>query len=333
MERSQEVFSALIAQDTTVGWKIRLSVFFSYFRMNSSIITAGKRLLNISHSGLDDINYAKNTARFGLKPIYFIHDLIPIDYPEYSRIGESKRHEKRLKTLLQTAEGVIVNSRDTQSALELYAQKEGYFPPKSIVAHLGITSFVHTQEQSFLDHPYFVVLGTIEGRKNHLLLLNIWREMVRKQEHIPPMLVIIGKRGWEAEQVFHLLDRCETLSPYVIELSHCTDVDLSRWLKHARALLFPSFVEGYGMPLAEALSMGIPVIASDLDVFREIAGEIPEYFNPIDGIGWQTMIQEYANADSKMRLQQMSRISSFSPVYWENHFERVDPFIEKMGNL
>lgn len=332
-ERSQLVFRALITQNQHAKWAIRRAVFFSSFRLERSINIWGELLLNISHSGLDEEEYSKNSARYGLKPIYFIHDLIPIEYPEYSRIGESKRHQKRLETLFQTAKGVILNSYDTLHTLQAYAQRKNALMPEWKVAHLGVTSLSCSEEKPFINQPYFVILGTIEGRKNHLLLLNVWREITKKERNNAPILVIIGKRGWEAEQVCHLLDRCETLRPSVIELSHCTDVDLSRWLKHARALLFPSFAEGYGLPLAEALSMSIPIIASDLDVFREIAGEIPEYLSPIDGTGWATMIQEYANTDSKMRLKQISRISSFAPVYWENHFERVDPFIEKIDKL
>lgn len=327
--QSQEIFQILITQDGTKRWKILLYVFLSFFSINRLGNTEGKRLLNISHSGLDDTRYAQNIERFGLKPIYFIHDLIPIEYPEYSRLGEAQRHQQRLNTALDTATSmIIVNSNDTQNRLKLYADGLKAPHPQCVVAHLGITSLSQSDEKAFLSQPYFVIIGTIEGRKNHVLILNIWRDLVNTIGEDTPLLVIIGQRGWEASHVFTLLDRCESIRPYILEQPKCSDTELSRWLIHARALLFPSFVEGYGLPLVEALSMGVPVIASDLAVFREIANDTPEYVNPIDGIGWQTMIQEYTQSNSKSRLAQLLRMASFVPASWDKHFEIVDSFLK-----
>jgi glycosyltransferase involved in cell wall biosynthesis len=145
-------------------------------------------------------------------------------------------------------------------------------------------------------------------------------------------LVIIGQRGWECENVIDLLDRCDKLKNYVIEIPRCSDEMLSAYLHHTRALLFPSFVEGYGMPLAEALSMGIPVIASDLGVFREIAGEIPEYIDSLDGKKWKEMIIEYSGLNSSKRQNQIERIKKLELPTWEHHFHKVDSLITFIGN-
>ncbi len=98
-----------------------------------------------------------------------------------------------------------------------------------------------------------------------------------------------------------LLDRCVALKDHVTELPRCDDHELATWLAHAQALLFPSFIEGFGMPLVEALMLGVPVIASDLPVFREIAGDIPCYLDPIDGPGWRRAVLEYMSLQSSAR--------------------------------
>jgi len=143
--------------------------------------------------------------------------------------------------------------------------------------------------------PYFVVLSTIEPRKNHWFLLQMWRRLVETMGDSAPRLVIIGQRGWECENVAYMLERSEKLKGFVFEYSNCTDEELATYLHHAQALLFPSFAEGYGMPLVEALAFGVPVIASDLPVFREVAGEIPEYVDPLDGKRWAELVKEYTN--------------------------------------
>ena len=144
------------------------------------------------------------------------------------------------------------------------------------------------------------------------------------------MLVIVGRRGWSCESVINDLDNDPQLVGKVLELSHCTDEQLATWLKHARALLFPSHVEGYGMPLVEALCAGVPVIASDLPVFREIAGNIPEYLNPLDTEAWKARIIDYSKEDSKYRLEQCQRLENYSKPTWQRHFSTVEDFIKTL---
>ena len=142
-----------------------------------------------------------------------------------------------------------------------------------------------------------------------------------------PHLVIIGQRGWECENVVDLLERSEILRGYVFEFSRCTDADLATYLHYAKALLFPSFVEGYGMPLIEALAAGVPVIASDLKVFREFAADIPDYVDPLDPQRWLGLIGEYASAGSVRRAAQLERVRTFRLPTWEQHFALLDSLL------
>lgn len=174
------------------------------------------------------------------------------------------------------------------------------------------------------------MLGTIEPRKNHWLILHVWRRLVEQMGNDAPKLVIIGRRGWECENVIDMLERCEPLRRVVIEESDCSDIQLNAWLQHARALLFPSFVEGYGMPLVEALGLGVPVIASDLPVFHEIASDFPTYLDPLDGPGWYANILAYMEYDSPERRHRIQKIASFRTPTWSEHFEQVDSFLDSL---
>ena len=171
------------------------------------------------------------------------------------------------------------------------------------------------------------MVGTIEARKNHLMLLQVWQRLVQRFGTNAPRLLIIGQRGWECEQVFDLLDRGETLRDAVIELGDCTDEQLARHLASARALLFPSLIEGYGLPLVEALQTGTPVIVSDLPVFREIGGNIPEYLDPLDGPAWEQAILDYADGASGARADQLKRLAGYRAPTWEDHFSRVEAWM------
>lgn len=287
----------------------------------------GAWLLNTGHSGLDAPDYAYRVRRLGLVPLFFLHDLIPITHPEYGRPGEAARHVRRLETMLSVGRGLVVNSEDTRRALLLYASTRGLGLPPCVVAPLA-PPLLASKSIRPLSTPYFVVIGTIEPRKNHLLLLHVWRELVAKLGDRTPKLAIIGQRGWECEQVVDMLERCDALKGVVLEIADCDDAALATWLHHAQALLFPSFAEGYGIPLVEAFSLGTPVIASDLPVFREIAGEIPEYLDPLDGLGWMRKVKSFAEPGSAEREGQLRRLSGFRVPDWSTHFEQVEALME-----
>lgn len=298
---------------------------------------AGLPYFNVGHTGLDKPSHAAWLRHSGVRPVYFVHDLIPLTHPEYCRPGEPEKHRRRMTSLLNNGVGVIGNSRHTLNELANFAGLQHALPmPPNLVAPLGVGKVAWRQDAEprsplVPGRPYFVMLGTIEGRKNHLLILNIWADLARRLGAACPQLVVVGQRGWESEQAVDMLERCEAIRDHVIELPRCEDAQLAAYMAGARALLFPSFVEGYGLPLVEALSLGTPVIASDLEVFRELAGEIPDYLSPLDGLGWTKLIEDYAQPESAARAAQTSRMQSWKTPRWRDHFALVDQWLTEIG--
>jgi glycosyltransferase involved in cell wall biosynthesis len=288
-------------------------------------------MFNTGHSGLDLPEYVSRIQRNDFQPVFFLHDLIPVSHPEYCRAGEAVRHHRRLEAMLSVGKGLIVNSAATRDELMAYATERNVDVPPCVVASLAPAKLPEPFRGRPLEKPYFVVLGTIEPRKNHSLLLHLWRQLVADFGDSAPQLVVIGQRGWECEQVVDLLDRCAALRGHVTELPRCEDRELATWLAHAQALLFPSFIEGFGMPLVEALMLEVPVIASDLSVFREIAGNIPHYLDPLDGPGWRQAVLEFMKPQSMERETQLVRMANYAPPTWAQHFQIVDALLEKVG--
>lgn len=324
---SQRMFDELLDPGARFGRVVRACVAKSY--VSDWQRPRHQVLLNTGHSGLDRPEYAVNVRMRGLQPIFFLHDLIPLTHPEFCRPGEFERHHQRLRTMLQVGRGLVVNSADTRNALEAFAEQNGWAMPPCAVALLAPAQLAVTDAPRPLAAPYFVMLGTIESRKNHLLLLHVWRRLVERLQERAPRLVIIGQRGWECEQVVDMLERCDALRGVVLEQPRCSDAQLATWLAHAQGLLFPSFAEGYGMPLAEALTMGLPVLASDLPSFREVAGDIPEYLDPLDGPSWARAIEDYAQPVSARRQAQCARMVGWRAPTWTAHFEQVDDLLQQ----
>jgi capsular polysaccharide export protein len=293
-------------------------------------IPKGSTLLVSTHSWLAHEDTWLWLRKRNCKAVVFLHDLIPIQFPEYAHPREKALHERRLDHTLRYSRGIIVNSSCTGSAVRAYAKRVGLPVPPILVAPLGhelpaLGSMPPPQDSV---SPYFLVLGTIEPRKNHLLLLTLWRELVKRHGEAAPRLIIVGRRGWECEQVVDLLDRCEAIHPYLIEKNDASDKEVFALLAGARALLMPSYAEGFGMPVQEALAMGIPVISSPLPAIKEFAREIPDYAEPHNGTRWLKLIEDYAKPHSPEREAQLQRLPAFRHHTWQEHFKRVAEFLE-----
>src|SRR5262249_52901081 len=152
--------------------------------------------------------------------------------------------DKRFAAARALADVVLVNSTDSGAAFEATHQA-GQRVPRLIVAPLGVSiDAVETRRSREPDEAYFVVIGTIEPKKNHFFLLSIWRQLRLELGHGTPRLIVIGSRGWENENVVDLLDRSRLLKGVVEERGHVADESLSEILSGARALLLASFAEG-----------------------------------------------------------------------------------------
>jgi glycosyltransferase involved in cell wall biosynthesis len=281
--------------------------------------------LLVSHRHLHrEAALATALGRTGAIFVPLIHDVIPLEFPEYGRPGEAERHQRRMATVARLADGVVANSAATAAALVPYL-------PRGLSVHvapLGVPRVSAGSPAETGERPYFLCVGTIEPRKNHLLLLHLWRRLVALHGEASPRLLLVGRRGWENENVLDLLDRCAALKGHVVELGTVPDTRLAELLRGARALLMPSFAEGFGLPVAEALSHGVPVLCSDLPALREAGQQVPEYLDPLDSPAWGEAVMHYAAATAPRRDAQRARLAGWQCASREDHVASVLTFAD-----
>jgi glycosyltransferase involved in cell wall biosynthesis len=157
----------------------------------------------------------------------------------------------------------------------------------------------------------------IEPRKNHTLLLDLWDRLeARFGAETAPQLAIVGRRGWRNADVFARLDARRGQAGAVREYNDLSDAAVQGLLAASAGLLFPTHAEGFGLPAAEAARLGVPVVCSDLPVFREILGNYPVYLSPMDGYGWEKAVMMLASG----------LVRPLSPPVmpdWADHVSRV----------
>ena len=330
-EDSDRLFSILLRGFGKHG---RTSLIFglspaAWLRARKAAPRRGMFYLNVGHTGLDRPDLPAWIERNGLRAIYLIHDLIPITHPQFCRPGEMKKHERRIGNALASARGIISNSQVTLDEMSHFARAEDLPMPPATVALISGHRSSPDVPPCKLDKPYFVTVGTIEGRKNHILLLELWRRLVAELGREAPILLVIGQRGWEADPAFALLDDLAGWNGAVQEIAGANDEELASAIAGARALLMPSFAEGFGLPVIEALQVGTPVIASDLPVFREIAGDMPTYLDPTDSMAWEAAIRDFSGAALE-RDRQLARIRGFQAPTWTSHFRIVEDWLRTL---
>ena len=169
------------------------------------------------------------------------------------------------------------------------------------------------------NRPLFLMVGTIEPRKNHALMLDVWEEWDEEADGPRPVLGIVGSRGWRNEDLFRRLDASPLRNRDIFEWSDLSDKAVTALMVRADALLFPSFAEGYGLPPIEAASLQTPVISSDLPSVREMLGELPVYLPPDDRYPWTTAI--------KSRIEEKrsgtTGTGGYTAPTWDEHFKVV----------
>lgn len=251
--------------------------------------------VNASHEGV--ARYIGALDRLappgGFSVLAYIHDIMPLEVPQFSRADRIAGFATFLRELIAHRAAFVANSKATAAALAEYLEHEapGVFSvPEVVYPGIEAPAAGLAPRRPIPPRANFVVLGTIEPRKNHEMLLEIWRGMVDEGIEPLPRLHIVGRRGWDIDHVAALLDDATPLAGQVDEASDCDDRAVRDRLVGATALLFPSFAEGFGLPLAEAAVLGVPVIAADLPVFREIVRDGVTLLPPGDATAWKAAI-------------------------------------------
>ena len=286
----------------------------------SKYVTKDWSYFNVGHTNLSE-RFLSEIKTAGCSEInVMVHDMIPLDHPEYTRDRTVEIFEKRMKAVATKADRVICNSHATKDRVLFWFEKFGRLPD-IIVAHLGIDLAAQTNSETQDAGPaIFSTIGTIEARKNHDLLLTVWEELAQRSANTEmPHLVLAGKRGWKNEAFFARLEKSPLFGKSVFEKSDLNDSEIESLLAQSHALLFPSFVEGYGLPAKEAELSGCPVVCSDLPVFREILRSNVSFLDPYSPDDWVEEIEERAKL-SRTDARKLLGEKITENDGWKTHF-------------
>ncbi len=241
----------------------------------------------------------------GWRNVYTIHDVIPLDASGLSPI-RADRHRKLLQTIARGADRLLTVSQSARTEIVRVLKCDPEFVTNTSQA-VSVFSEGSADPDVGDTEDYFLFCGTIEPRKN----LSRLAEAYRRSE-VQRKLVIIGPDGWRAEAVRKMLEDAN-----VIVLPFQPRERLVRLMKHARALLFPSLSEGFGLPVAEAMTLGTPVMTSALGATAEVAGDAAALVDPYDIDAMAAMIRRLDSDRTyrdRLSVAGLERAMSFRPL-------------------
>ena len=276
----------------------------------------GFSYLNVGHSNLGD-RALRSVKSAGGTIAVLVHDTIPLDHPEFTRPGIAEVFARKMRAVAARADLVIHSTHDARHKTEAHLTRLGRCPP-GVVAPLGVV--LTAPDASALppglptDRPYVICISTVEPRKNHAMLLDVW-DMAASRGAAFPHLFLVGGKGWAAPDLFDRIARTQG----VTLLQGVGDGAAMALLAGARALLHPSLAEGYGLPPIEAAALGIPVIAAPLGVTRELLGDYPIYRDTSDVYSWMETIETLCNGVDAGHVQ----AKQVACPTWSDHFNSV----------
>ncbi|AVS87485.1 glycosyl transferase family 1 [Paracidovorax avenae] len=266
---------------------------------------------------------------------FVVYDLLLIKFPQYFLNGGSQQFEQWLEVVSES-DGAVCISKSVAHDLQGYLKRKS---PKQISKfkidwfHLGadlqcslptrgipddadwVLSALHSQCS-------FLMVGTLEPRKGHEQVLAAFDILWGRGHSFN--LVIVGKNGWMVDALIEKMKRHKKYGKHLFLIKNASDEYLERIYENSRCLLAASYDEGFGLPLIEAAKHNLPVLARDIPVFREVAGDAASYFSADDAVQMSDAILDWA------RRWEVGDVAESGNMQWLTWRQSADNLFEAM---
>ncbi len=252
----------------------------------------------------DFFAHVERLKRDGVGMIAVIYDLIPLTHPQFYDTRLVEVFSEWFDWITRTADGYMAISATVRDQVREELQRRIGAEQTSKrwfdFFHLGSELDLHTGQATVdprlkqlftTTDPVYLMVSTIEPRKNHAYLLDAFEHAWATGS--TARLCIAGRVGWKCDALLARVRNHPQLNQRLFMFNDLSDTSLEHAYAHASALVFPSFVEGFGLPLVEAMQRGLPAMGSDIAVFREIGGEFMAYFDLQDPQSLADLINQF----------------------------------------
>jgi glycosyltransferase involved in cell wall biosynthesis len=270
---------------------------------------------------IDDLRVLKSRDNFTLT--HLVYDLIPVFLPHVFGDPLPQVFCNYIFEAVAQSDKLVAISNSTKKDIQRFCSEMRLKVPPIEVIRLGDNTTIPSSEASrpktVTESGFILCVGTVEIRKNHILLYTAYKEMLVRGI-VPPKLVIVGNTGWYVGDVCYEFARDPELKDLVQILNNVTDSEISWLYSNCLFTVYPSVYEGWGLPIAESLAYGKVCIASNTSSMTEIAGSLVEYFSPYNSGECVDLISKYMSIDNiKKKEQEIEK--SYKCFSWDDAFK------------
>ena len=274
----------------------------------------------------------------GLRFALLVYDVIPLRRPEWFDRGLVRIFRTWFDTVFPLCDRIFAISQFTAAEVEFYMRARGIalsnpVTPIPIGTGFGVTAATGllAERSPRLPAPdtYTLIVSTIEARKNHMLLFRVWRRMLEELPHDQvPTLVFAGRIGWLVDDLMQQIANTDNLDGKLVLIENPSDCELRALYEGCMFTLFPSFFEGWGLPVTESLALGKPCLTSNRTSLPEAGGTLTRMFDP-DNLddAYKAIVDVIGDPVGLARWAKQVR-REFRPVSWS---ETADALLSGLG--
>jgi glycosyltransferase involved in cell wall biosynthesis len=285
---------------------------------NEVLLLAGE---NWSQYDFDVISRMRRER--GTRVAALCQDFIPVTCPQFFAAGEFvSKFTTYADFLLRYTDLIISNSESTKSDIVNYAKDKGGVRGRiEVVTHgADLLSVKFARKPRLLSDPqarrFVLSVSTIQSRKNFDLLYHLWRRLTEEGVADLPTLVIVGQPGFGSNDLLWQIEHDPLIRQNIVHLRHAHDEELSWLYQNCLWTLFPSFYEGWGLPLSESLALGKYCLASNTSSLPEAGAGFAKHIDPLDFAAWrQAVLELMSSPDALARIEANIR-AGYRPVTW-----------------
>ena len=224
--------------------------------------------------------------RYGIRLALLVHDVIPIEHESFVERRHAVQFRKFLEDAMPAVDMVLTTSKHSRDALIKWAAAGGFAPRVEVITlGSGLNDHLTAKNERPIGLParYVLFVSTLEFRKNHRLLVRVWRRLIERHgADAVPSLVFAGQTGWLIDDLLDELKASHYLNGKIVILPGLADSELRQAYRSCLFTVFPSLCEGWGLPIAESLTHGKFCVASNRPTMPEVGGDLIDYFDPED---------------------------------------------------
>lgn len=264
----------------------------------------------------------------GVKIAVFFHDVLAITNPQYAHQNTMFFFMEYAGAHMIYADLIITSTETTLNEINTLADDLGLEEKKGIVVTFG-SDFKKDEKEEDIVSPfvinkmknkkYALIVGTIEPRKNHAVALRAFDKRLFDRGL---SLVFAGRFGWNIDEFKKEIENHPQFNKKLVHFSGANDATIDYLYKNAYVTLFPTFNEGFGLPLIESIERGTPLIASDCPVLKEIGRDFCKYFEPTDEDKLISCVENLLD-DPQEYQKTKDHLKNYVAVTWDESADKM----------